>query len=442
MGVIMNNILTIELLIKSEIVDVYYFETLVNALLKYHIIDESKYQEIVIELMQLLTNRVGKYTGNLSSSVPLKIAHRINQSNLWVLGFYLKRQELSKAINMILYKNIDSIYKLSSKYLEAFLKKSKLFYNAVFKNKIISTDNYFYNSTLKEGILGFYKLYNHSYDAHYMPITVDYNSFLSITGLYGVEYIDLYLKYINFENLFCQKFCYKNIEKLLSMKYDDYKDVPINIFEEVLMTSIILEYFQFNIFELNLDQVNIKQLYFDFYLDSKRFSQKLNYSYKELIKKFYLGVEAIDYINKSATLIIENIIDATKNRYLDVLLNKPEKSTITFFTCSKMNDMQYIELISKLRNSNNSDRIYTIINNVKCIFDVVSIVNDLYFSDTEIMDLFSHFKLIELIALKKYCIDNDEDQIFLDKLNTYIVTFDNNKINFINNNYNYIQLLQ
>ena len=149
MDVIMNNILTIELLIKSEIVDVYYFETLVNALLKYHIIDESKYQEIIIELMQLLTNRVGKYTGNLSSSVPLKIAHRINQSNLWVFGFYLKRQELSKAINMILYKNIDSIYKLSNKYLEAFLKKSKLFYNVVFKNKIISTDNYFYNSTLK-----------------------------------------------------------------------------------------------------------------------------------------------------------------------------------------------------------------------------------------------------------------------------------------------------
>lgn len=51
MGVIMNNIVTIELLIKSEIVDVYYFETLVNALLKYHIIEESKYQEIIIELM-------------------------------------------------------------------------------------------------------------------------------------------------------------------------------------------------------------------------------------------------------------------------------------------------------------------------------------------------------------------------------------------------------
>lgn len=107
-----------------------------------------------------------------------------------------------------------------------------------------------------------------------------------------------------------------------------------------------------------------------------------------------------------------------------------------------MNDMQYIELISKLRNSNNSDRIYTIINSVKCIFDVVSIANDLYFSDTEIMDLFSHFKLIELMALKKYCIDNDEDQEFSDKLNTYIVTLDNNKINFINNNYSYIQLIQ
>lgn len=78
MDVIMNNILIIELLIKSEIVDVYYFETLVNALLKYHIIDKSKYQEIIIELMQLLTNRIGKYTGNLSSSVPLKIAHTIN----------------------------------------------------------------------------------------------------------------------------------------------------------------------------------------------------------------------------------------------------------------------------------------------------------------------------------------------------------------------------
>lgn len=437
----MNNIVTIELLIKSEIIDAYYFETLINSLLKHHIIDEIKYHEIIIELIKLLVIKAKKYTANLSSTVPLEIAKRINRSNLWTLGFYLKRQELSKSINMIMYENINSIYILGNKYLEAFLKKSKFFYNVVFKSKIILTENYFYNSTLKGGMLGFYKLYNHSYEADYIPITVDYIPFLPISKTYGIEYIDLYLKYVNFENLFCQKFHYKKIEKALSMKYDNYKDAPINIFEEILMLSIILEYFQFNIFGLDLNKINIRQLYSDFYLDSKIFGQKLNYSYKRLIKRLRLNSETINYVNKAATLIIENIIAATKNKYLDTLLSKPPKSTKKFFICSKMNDMQYIKLISILKNLNNDDRIYTIVNTINCIFDVVNIVGDLYFSDAEIMDLFSHFKLIELMTLKKYCIDSDNNQEFLNKLNAYIVTLDNNKQNFINNNYNHIQLL-
>ena len=76
-----------------------------------------------------------------------------------------------------------------------------MFYNTIFKNNLIKTNNYFYNTTLKEGIKAFFKIYNFSYDACNINITADYEP-LNRPNLYGIEFISKYLEYINYENIF------------------------------------------------------------------------------------------------------------------------------------------------------------------------------------------------------------------------------------------------
>ena len=77
-----------------------------------------------------------------------------------------------------------------------------MFYNTIFLNNITEIDNYFYNATLKDGIKGFFKLYNYSYDAHTITISVDYETCIGRPNLYGMEFINKYLEFINYENIF------------------------------------------------------------------------------------------------------------------------------------------------------------------------------------------------------------------------------------------------
>lgn len=44
--------------------------------------------------------------------------------------------------------------------------------------------------------------YKHIYDAKDKCILVEYNSYLKIDNLYGIEFINKYLEYINYENIF------------------------------------------------------------------------------------------------------------------------------------------------------------------------------------------------------------------------------------------------
>lgn len=127
-------------------------------------------------------------------------------------------------------------------------KKTRFFYYAVFVNNIIKTDNYFYNSTLKEGIKSFFSNYNISYDAMNLVVTIDYTPLMGRPGSCGVLFVSEYLRWINYENVFCQKFTNKKICSLLRHVYLNYEEMPINICEIVLIYIVILEFLGKNIF--------------------------------------------------------------------------------------------------------------------------------------------------------------------------------------------------
>lgn len=316
----MFNLVTFESIIMSEIDNNNYIETLIYSLLKHNIISNLEYEQIIINLLFLLDIRIKKYTGFLTSSVPIMVAKNINDSNIFVIGLYLRKKTIEESVNILLHNNMENTFMLARKNIDSYILKTKLFYEVVFLNNIITTANYFYNATLKDGIKGFFKMYNPSYDAKNYIINVDYDAYLKIPRLEGIEFINKYLEYINYENLFCKKFDHIKIEKVLVNIHFNYQQLPINIFECILTTTIILEYLKINIFSLDLSLVDPFILYNDYNLNKTNYLNKLKYSFNNIKSILKLNGNLVKYVDKCSINIIKKIINHTKDNTLEVLL--------------------------------------------------------------------------------------------------------------------------
>lgn len=116
---------------------------------------------------------------------------------------------------------------------------------------MIKINNYFYKETLNEGISSFFKVYNtSSYDAKNKCILVEYNSYLKIDNLYGIEFINKYLEYINYENIFLNNFDYKKIDNLLTNIYGNFDIIDIISDIDLTYSGLNKLCFSFNILEL------------------------------------------------------------------------------------------------------------------------------------------------------------------------------------------------
>lgn len=366
-----------------------YIESLLEYGLNNNLISQNEYDFIINKIIELLEFKVKKYTAGLTNSILIRELKSINISNLYVLGLYLKNRLIEESIIILLSEDIIELYTKSRKELEKRIEKIKLFYNVVVLNNLVNTDNYFYNATLKQGIKGFFKLYNPDYMAYNINITVDYELFLFRPNSKGIEFIEEYLKYINIENIFCQKFDY-----VLSNK-----DLPISIYEMVFTKAIIENT---NGFDRN----------------------SLLKAYQKLKEEKNLNNE---YYDNSAVIIIDKIIFNYKNNTLEQIEKK-----ITYKPNPKMNTLKYMQLIDELTNDMNGD---TIINNISSILDLIDIFDSFNIPTIELNKIFNSLNLVEIMVLKSYyslC-----DSYIIKELDNYIL-HNNNKIIILNNYKNII----
>ena len=423
-------------IIKNNIDNNNYIESLLNNLLDYQIITKEEYNKIILKFMYLLSFTINKYNGGLMNSVKINTAININESNMYIIGLYLKNKKVEEAIDILKYNDIIDLYKISNNYIDNYINKVKFYYNMI-KSNFIKNDNYFYNSTLYAGIKGFFKIYNKNYDARNKCITFDYDPFLPIFNLDGIEYLEEYIKYINYENIYCSKFKHNNIINLLNNVYLNYKDLPINIFEIVFLTSLLCKYQKINIYNLDCNLIDITKLYQDYNDNKDILINKLNQSFIELKKE--LKLKENEYINYSYKKILRNILFYCKSKSLNNILGRNKQKEILYYLENKMSNIKYNKLINKLNDFNGINKINYIINNINSILDLIDILNDVDFTSYELNILFSKLSLIDIMAIKK--MDILRDNYILEELNKYLFTKDLDTQKIINNNYEFIKLI-
>ena len=396
-------------LLKINLDNSNYLNSLLSLSLKYKIINSSTYDLIINKLFLLLKYKLEKITLD-TSTVSYTTILNINNSNLYTLSLYLQKYDYL-SLNLLINEDIVNLYKTSLNYLNNYVNLTKLLYKIVLNNKI-KTNNYFYNTTLDLGIKAFFKNYNPSFDSLNKIITADYIPLKANTNL-GITFIYNYLESINLENKFLNQF---NLENL---NLDS--NLPINLAYFVLELVIILKYLKLNIYSLTTS-IDFSSLYYEYELNSQEYLNNLNKTYKEL--KSLLDLTYMDEFSQD---IISNIYNHTRNKSLNTLINLDEKEII-YQTNSKMTDLEFLNLV----NTNNY-------NLIKSFLDLVDYLDIKELGEDELFKIFSNLKLIDLMALKKYyCLSNS---YVLDSLNRFIYRKSIKEQELINSYYKYIKMI-
>ena len=125
-----------------------------------NVLSDKELEIIKLKLLYLLKYKINKYNNNLVSSISYNEAVNINNSNYYVIKLYSSNKTINEQRDILLNNDIIDIYNKSNDNIIRLFNKTKLFYNTIFKNNMINTKNYYYNSTLYEGIDVFFKKYN------------------------------------------------------------------------------------------------------------------------------------------------------------------------------------------------------------------------------------------------------------------------------------------
>ena len=273
-----------------------------------------------MQILQLLDEKIYKYTGNDSTSIKKEVMEDILNSNSYTISAYLKTfKNPDEAIKTIKEKGLKIAYQEGRKKIDKMLNIIRVMYIKVKQNKL-DIPNVTYNDTIIGGIKGFLKIYNPDFKAQDMKITADYPLYNNLIGkLDGVEFIKEYLNSIYLENVFCKKFSEEKINYLLYGYSHDYKELIINIFEIVLLETIGCKLVKRDIQDLAISTDELNEIYVMFKGKEKiEIKQMINNVYQEISNELLLDNEQLQkYIEKNLDYIVEIITNAVEQNTLD-----------------------------------------------------------------------------------------------------------------------------
>lgn len=411
---------------KENLDSKFYFNSLLEEGLNCNLLDENEVERIQISCIELLAESIKKYTMGDSSSVKVEVAQEIMNSNLYTIGLYLKNfQYADDAIQELKSKSIFYLYDCGKKIINNKIMVAKNFHRKVL-NTLIQNDNYTYNTTIVDGIEGFFKVYNKDFEADKIKITADYPVFNQVENLAGIEFIVKYLESIFYENLFCEKFSKEVINSLLLGFNEGYKDLVFNIFEKVFVNALGCVLVNEEVEKLDISKVQVEMIYqmlFD--KDHNEITEIFHKVFNILIDKLEISNDfLIKYLNIALDKVVVEVENCIKIDKLEMLFLqcKVQNEKVEVFFGSKMEDNKYREVVDELLSCRfESDRIDIINEELMSLADLEDVFLDAELTKNEFYAILSKLEVIEIAALvKKYIVDGCEDTEFVIYLKEYI----------------------
>lgn len=434
----MNKIEKIGLINKASLNEGQYFSSLMEQAYDCSLLSDVDVEKIQVKCFELLAYKIDQYTSGASSSIQVGIAENIMQSNLYVIGVYLKSFPCpDDAVNAIVQSDIKKIYDAGRKLIDTKLKTTRHYHLLVTKN-MLDTTNTAYNDTLVGGIKGFFKLYNPDFEADRIHITVDYPLCKPIESLTGIEFIQKYLESVNYENSFCRCFPHEAIHHLLCGYNKNYDELIFNLFEPMLTSSLGCILAKNSALNLDLTAAQVNNL-----------QEMLRGKSSEEIQDILL--DAFDKLTIELSLTsgsLKNYIKSILNNVALTVFNAVKISQLTnvfivpsyheqgedfvFSFGEKMPDEEYRKVIDEIFECDLiADKINIIKTKINSLADLEDLLSDSELEAEEISTVLNHLTPIEVAALaKKHPLVSGIDALDLNEfettlrmcLNQYITT--------------------
>lgn len=384
-----------------------YFESLLEEAHSKKLLSDKDIERMQFECLSLLAHKTESCNSGASSSIRVEKAQEIMKSILFTIGVALKTYpNPDDAVNVLQQKSINELYQIGRRLIDDMISSTKAIHLKLI-DQLVDTGNSFYSSTLVDGILGFFKLYAADYAAHEIHITVDYPLFNPISELYGIEYIKAYVTAASLENKFCSYFAGQDIHHLLTAYAEDYQDIPMNIYEQVLTAAIGCAISAVDCSRLDVTQAGVQHLLQVFAEQSKgEILTTITKAAGKLTRLFQFSQELTAYIQNSLPLVASNIYIAAENHTLnrtfyvaDFTVDRPK---IIFSYGDKMDDRKYRKAISEITECRYlQDKLAIIKEHIHSLADMEDVLLDAELTGEEIGEVLLELSLTEIAVLNK-----------------------------------------
>lgn len=403
----MANIETRHIIDSNNLSGESYFTSMLQEAFAYGLLNHSDIENIQLQCIKLLANKSEIYNGGESSSIRVEVAESIMKSNLYTIGLYLKSlPDADFAVNELKMATISEMYQKGRALINAKVHAAKHIFKMAKANKLI-TLNYTYNATLDDKGVGiFFKLYNPDYEAHEVPASIDYQLCNPVADLAGIEFIQKYLENLFLENKFCSFFNANAIDHILFGYDEGYKDLLINIFEQVVTAALGCMLANSMVVKLDITEEEIQRLNNELSKDDDELlALKISKANEKILQEFNVSSIPLQrYMEKSLPKITSNIIRAVKTNTLDKTfvspINPDLKPKIQFIPGVKMDDDNYRKFIDELLICRySSDKLALIKEKVKSFGDIEDLLLDAQLSEEEITSVLGILGDVEIAAL-------------------------------------------
>jgi hypothetical protein len=404
----MNNIEKQFLINRQNLNEEFYFRSLIEEASVLGMIDGEEVENIQYQCLELLRNKIEKLNHGESSSVRVEIAEKIMISNLYTVGMWLKSiNDANEALIEIKRTKISLLYEKGRKRIDTKLNSARHIHMMVLKN-LLKTENYTYNATLKDGIRGFFKIYNPDYEAQEIRITADYPLSFPLSNLAGIEFVLKYLENVYYENMFCAYFSSDDIEHLMFGYSEDYKNLVINIYDIVFTAAIGCKIAGKKAIDLNLTKIQMKVA--KDILSGKseeEIRQIVIEANRDLQKELNINnINLKEYMHESLAKVVSALTNAAKtNTFESVFVSKkfPElNSKFKFDYGIKMEDELYRSIVEEIVQCRYlSDKLLIIKSKITSIADMEDLLLEDEMLENEINAVLQMLDMIEIAALAK-----------------------------------------